>query len=99
VIDFSAEKTRLDKELAKADADIKRVDASSPTRSCRQRAGRHLEEEKENAKRRWRERLKILEALGGSRMPHDRGAVSRFGVNPLPPPSNDPASAVATRKG
>ena len=42
VIDLSAEKARLEKELAKAEADIKRVDAKLSQREVRrQRAGRN----------------------------------------------------------
>ena len=48
VIDLSAEKARLDKEIAKADADIKRVDAKLATRNLSPtRPEEIVEEEKE----------------------------------------------------
>jgi len=51
VIDLAAEKTRLDKELAKAEADIKRVDASFGNEKFVANAPEDIvEEEKESAR-------------------------------------------------
>jgi valyl-tRNA synthetase len=64
VIDFSAEKTRLDKELAKADADIKRVDAKLGNEKFVANAPEEIvEEEKEKREAAVARKAKILEAL------------------------------------
>jgi valyl-tRNA synthetase len=64
VIDFSAEKTRLDKELAKADADIKRVDAKLANEKFVANAPEEIvEEEKEKREAAVARKTKILEAL------------------------------------
>jgi len=64
VIDFSAEKTRLDKELAKADADIKRVDAKLANEKFVANAPEEIvEEEKEKREAAVARKAKILEAL------------------------------------
>jgi valyl-tRNA synthetase len=64
VIDFSAEKARLDKELAKADADIKRVDAKLANEKFVANAPEEIvEEEKEKREAAVARKEKILEAL------------------------------------
>ena len=64
VIDLSAEKTRLDKELAKADADIKRVDAKLANEKFVANAPEEVvEEEKEKREAASARKAKILEAL------------------------------------
>jgi valyl-tRNA synthetase len=64
VIDFSAEKTRLDKELAKADGDIKRVDAKLANEKFVANAPEEIvEEEKEKREAAIERKTKILEAL------------------------------------
>jgi valyl-tRNA synthetase len=64
VIDFSAEKARLDKELAKADADIKRVDAKlSNEKFVANAPDEIVEEEKEKREAALARKVKILEAL------------------------------------
>jgi valyl-tRNA synthetase len=64
VIDFSAEKTRLDKELAKADADIKRVDAKLGNEKFVANAPEEIvEEEKEKREAAVERKAKIVEAL------------------------------------
>ena len=64
VIDFSAEKARLEKELAKADADIKRVDAKLSNEKFVANAPEEVvEEEKEKREAAMARRTKILEAL------------------------------------
>jgi valyl-tRNA synthetase len=64
VIDFSAEKTRLDKELAKADADIQRVDAKLGNEKFVANAPEEIvEEEKEKREAAVARKAKILEAL------------------------------------
>jgi valyl-tRNA synthetase len=64
VIDLSAERTRLDKELAKADADIKRVDAKLSNEKFVANAPEEIvEEEKEKREAALTRRAKILEAL------------------------------------
>jgi valyl-tRNA synthetase len=64
VIDFSAEKARLDKELAKADADIKRVDAKlSNEKFVANAPDEIVEEEKEKREAAVARKAKILEAL------------------------------------
>jgi valyl-tRNA synthetase len=64
VIDLSAEKVRLDKELAKADADIKRVDAKLVNEKFVANAPEEVvEEEKEKREAASARRAKILEAL------------------------------------
>jgi valyl-tRNA synthetase len=64
VIDFSAEKARLDKELAKADADIKRVDAKLANEKFVANAPEEIvEEEKEKREAAVARKTKILEAL------------------------------------
>src|ERR1700759_3378423 len=64
VIDLSAEKTRLDKEIGKADADIKRVDAKLSNEKFVANAPEELvEEEKEKREPAVERKAKILEAL------------------------------------
>jgi valyl-tRNA synthetase len=64
VIDLSAEKARLDKELAKADADIKRVDAKLANEKFVANAPEEVvEEEKEKREAATARKMKILEAL------------------------------------
>src|SRR6185437_12851638 len=64
VIDLSAEKARLDKELAKADADIKRVDAKLANEKFVANAPEEIiEGEKEKRQEAEERRSKILEAL------------------------------------
>ena len=64
VIDFSAEKTRLDKELAKAEADIKRVDAKLGNEKFVANAPEEIvEEEKEKREAAVARKARILEAL------------------------------------
>jgi valyl-tRNA synthetase len=64
VIDFSAEQVRLDKELAKADADIKRVDAKLGNEKFVANAPEEIvEEEKEKREAAVARKAKILEAL------------------------------------
>jgi valyl-tRNA synthetase len=64
VIDLAAEKTRLDKEVAKADADIKRVDAKLGNEKFVANAPEEIvEEEKEKREAALARKAKILEAL------------------------------------
>jgi valyl-tRNA synthetase len=64
VIDFSAEKARLDKEIIKADADIKRVDAKLGNEKFVANAPEEIvEEEKEKRETAMARKEKILEAL------------------------------------
>jgi valyl-tRNA synthetase len=64
VIDFSAEKARLDKELVKADADIKRVDAKLSNEKFVANAPEEIvEEEKEKREAAVARKAKILDAL------------------------------------
>jgi valyl-tRNA synthetase len=64
VIDLSAERARLDKELAKADADIKRVDAKLANEKFVANAPEEVvEEEKEKREAAMARRTKILEAV------------------------------------
>jgi valyl-tRNA synthetase len=64
VIDLAAEKTRLDKEIAKADADIKRVDAKLGNEKFVANAPEEIvEEEKEKREAAVARRAKIVEAL------------------------------------
>jgi len=64
VIDLSAEKARLDKELAKADADIKRVDAKLTNEKFVANAPEDIvEEEKEKREAAVARKAKLLEAL------------------------------------
>jgi valyl-tRNA synthetase len=64
VIDFSAEKARLDKELAKAEADIKRVDAKLGNEKFVANAPEEIvEEEKEKRDAAEARKSRILEAL------------------------------------
>jgi valyl-tRNA synthetase len=64
VIDLAAEKTRLDKEIAKADADIKRVDAKlSNEKFVANAPDEIVEEEKEKREAAIARKEKILEAL------------------------------------
>jgi valyl-tRNA synthetase len=64
VIDLSAEKTRLDKELTKAEADIKRVDAKLGNEKFVANAPEEIvEEEKEKREAAVARKEKILEAL------------------------------------
>jgi len=64
VIDFSAEKARLDKELAKAEADIKRVDAKLANAKFVANAPEEIvEEEKEKREAAVARKARILEAV------------------------------------
>jgi valyl-tRNA synthetase len=64
VIDLAAEKARLDKELGKADADIKRVDAKLSNEKFVANAPEEIvEEEKEKREAALARKEKILEAL------------------------------------
>jgi valyl-tRNA synthetase len=64
VIDLSAEKARLDKELAKADADIKRVDSKLANEKFVANAPEEIvEEEKEKREAAVARKAKIIEAL------------------------------------
>jgi valyl-tRNA synthetase len=64
VIDLAAEKTRLDKEVAKADADIKRVDAKLGNEKFVANAPEEIvEEEKEKREAAVARRTKILDAI------------------------------------
>ncbi len=64
VIDLSAEKARLEKELAKAEADIKRVDAKLSNEKFVANAPEEIvEEEKEKREAAGARKAKILEAL------------------------------------
>ncbi len=64
VIDLAAERTRLDKEIAKADADIKRVDAKLGNEKFVANAPEEIvEEEKEKREAALARKAKILEAL------------------------------------
>jgi valyl-tRNA synthetase len=64
VIDLSAEKARLDKELAKADADIKRVDAKLTNEKFVANAPEEIvEEEKEKREAAVARKARLLEAL------------------------------------
>jgi valyl-tRNA synthetase len=64
VIDFSAEKARLDKELAKAEADIKRVDTKLANEKFLANAPEDIvEEEKEKREAAVARKAKITEAL------------------------------------
>jgi valyl-tRNA synthetase len=64
VIDLGAEKTRLDKELAKADADIKRSDAKlSNEKFVANAAEEVVEEERQKRQEAQDRKAKILEAL------------------------------------
>jgi valyl-tRNA synthetase len=64
LIDFSAEKIRLEKEVAKADADIKRVDAKLANEKFVANAPDEIvEEEKEKREAAVARKAKLLEAL------------------------------------
>jgi valyl-tRNA synthetase len=64
VIDLSAEKARLEKELAKAEADIKRVDAKLSNEKFVANAPEEIvEEEKEKRDAAGARKARILEAL------------------------------------
>jgi valyl-tRNA synthetase len=64
VIDLAAERARLDKELAKADADIKRVDAKLSNEKFVANAPEEIiEGEKEKRQEAEDRRTKILEAV------------------------------------
>jgi len=64
VIDLAAERARLDKEIAKADADIKRVDAKLSNEKFVANAPEDIvEEEKEKREAALARRAKIVEAL------------------------------------
>jgi valyl-tRNA synthetase len=64
LIDFSAEKARLDKEAAKADADIKRIDAKLANEKFVANAPEEIvEEEREKREAALARRAKILEAM------------------------------------
>ena len=64
LVDLSAERTRLDKEIAKADADIKRVDAKLSNEKFVANAPEEIvEEEKEKREAAVERKAKIVEAL------------------------------------
>jgi len=64
VVDLSAERTRLEKEIVKADADIKRVDAKlSNEKFVANAPDEIVEEEKEKREAAVARKEKILEAL------------------------------------
>jgi valyl-tRNA synthetase len=64
VIDFAAEKARLDKEIAKADADIKRVDAKLSNEKFVANAPEEIvEEEKDKREAAVARKAKLVEAL------------------------------------
>jgi len=64
VIDLSAEKARLDKEIVKADADIKRVDAKLGNEKFVANAPEEIvEEEKEKREAAVERKAKLQEAL------------------------------------
>ncbi len=64
VIDLAAERARLDKEIAKADADIKRVDAKLGNEKFVANAPEEIvEEEKEKREAALARKAKIVEAL------------------------------------
>ena len=64
VIDFAAEKARLDKEIAKADADIKRVDAKLSNEKFVANAPEEIvEEEKDKREAALARKAKLVEAL------------------------------------
>jgi valyl-tRNA synthetase len=64
VIDLGAEKTRLEKEIAKADADIKRVDAKLGNPDFVKRAPEEIiEGEREKREEAEGRRAKVVEAL------------------------------------
>jgi valyl-tRNA synthetase len=64
VIDLAAERARLDKELAKADADIARCDAKLNNPKFMERAAEEVvEEEKEKRQEAVGRKVKIAEAL------------------------------------
>jgi valyl-tRNA synthetase len=64
LIDFAAEKARLDKEIAKADSDIKRVDAKLSNEKFVANAPEEIvEEEKEKREAAVARKEKMLEAL------------------------------------
>lgn len=64
LIDFAAERTRLQKEMQKAEADIKRVDAKLNNAQFLERAPEEVvEEEREKRQEAEGRRAKIVEAL------------------------------------
>jgi len=64
VIDFAAEKARLDKEIAKADADIKRVDAKLSNEKFVANAKEEIvEEEKDKREAALARKAKLVEAM------------------------------------
>ena len=64
MIDFAAEKTRLDKEIAKADADIKRVDTKLSNDKFVANAPEEIvEEEKDKREAAVARKAKLVEAL------------------------------------
>jgi len=64
VVDFTAEKARLDKELAKAEGDIKRVDAKLSNEKFVANAPEEVvEEEKEKREAAVERKSKLMEAL------------------------------------
>jgi valyl-tRNA synthetase len=64
LVDLAAERTRLDKEIARADADIKRVDAKLSNEKFVANAPEEIvEEEKEKREAAVARRAKIVEAL------------------------------------
>jgi valyl-tRNA synthetase len=70
VIDFSAERARLEKEMAKADADIKRVDAKLGNADFMARAPEEVvdgeREKREEAAARKEKIVEALERLKGA---------------------------------
>jgi valyl-tRNA synthetase len=64
VIDLAAERARLDKEIAKADADIKRVDAKLANEKFMANAPEEIvEEEREKREEALARKAKIAEAI------------------------------------
>ena len=63
MIDLAAG-ARLEKEIGKADGDIKRVDQAYQRKFVANAPEEIVEEEKRSARQRWRE-VKLQEALGG----------------------------------
>jgi valyl-tRNA synthetase len=64
VVDFVAERARLEKELAKVDADIKRIDAKLSNADFLKRAPEEVvDAEREKREEAQARRLKIVEAL------------------------------------
>ena len=65
MIDFAAERARLEKELAKVDADIAKVDGKLSNPSFIERAPEEIvEQERERRDAAMERRVKVVEALG-----------------------------------